>query len=742
MRGILIAVLVLTAGAFATAEDEWVRPYDPYLPGTEPLDDEGGKKVVAVRLVRREGASIGPVAGGRVSCWTEETLNLVPAARLVAEATTDEFGIANLRPVREGGQHWHFEGPGCGSVHEFHAFATWSDGQVTLGPGIDVPVEILDPFGKPLVGADVEVHLGCPHSPALRRGTTGRRGEITFRDIADPWAFRFWIRAPGVDFGPYDLDHLTIATNGRFRVITQPAMAVRGRVLDETGEPFPGVVVRCHGWALGPRVVTDEAGRFVLHGVIGDAVCFHDPRQPFGDRPSCVVRHYEPDFPLLVRLRKDRPTSMGDGEVRHHTEVLVKSAMPSTDGGEYLSGENGVLVRLVRTSDGLVLTARSGRDQTEGKDGNGLASFEAPPGEYRVLAGGGFEVVPPMKAMLRVPRETPAPVRLRFPYSDRQPYPRMTHGGPGIPETGTLHLPGSSRIWGKSERLPSAGVAVLFTEDPVPWVTRAGEADGNNRGFTWRGPEPTRIQVRFDPPDPALFMKVHLIPRFGTWHGEPEEGTREPDGGWSFRTFSAGPAVISVTSETSADPWHLVTLPSEPGRRVDLGVVKLRPRRDRVVRIVAPAGVAGIRRLDETWGPCFMDDGEAENLEGNRFTWTDSERPCFASLLLEEEEESPFHWVTPLVALGPDTPDEIRVSAGRITAAVTGPDGPMPVVVFLDHDEFTFEDGKIDIRGVADGPHILIVGARKHRGEVRRIVIRDGETRALEIRLPRRITKR
>mgnify|MGYP000420429435 CR=1 FL=1 len=61
MRGILIAVLVLVAGALAAADDdEWVRPYEPYLPGTEPLDDEGDKLVVAVRVLRRSIDQIRP----------------------------------------------------------------------------------------------------------------------------------------------------------------------------------------------------------------------------------------------------------------------------------------------------------------------------------------------------------------------------------------------------------------------------------------------------------------------------------------------------------------------------------------------------------------------------------------------------------------------------------------------------------------------------------------------------------
>jgi len=66
-----------------------------------------------------------------------------------------------------------------------------------------------------------------------------------------------------------------------------------------------------------------------------------------------------------------------------------------------------------------------------------------------------------------------------------------------------------------------------------------------------------------------------------------------------------------------------------------------------------------------------------------------------------------------------------------------------PASVAAGEDEWVpFETGKIDIRGVADGPHALIVGARGHRGEVRRIVLRNGETRKLEIRLPRRISTR
>ena len=55
-------------------------------------------------------------------------------------------------------------------------------------------------------------------------------------------------------------------------------------------------------------------------------------------------------------------------------------------------------------------------------------------------------------------------------------------------------------------------------------------------------------------------------------------------------------------------------------------------------------------------------------------------------------------------------------------------------------DAYRYEDpeGGIAVRGLPPGPHLVVVGARDHVGEVRRVVLKEGETRRLDVRLPPR----
>jgi len=87
----------------------------------------------------------------------------------------------------------------------------------------------------------------------------------------------------------------------------------------------------------------------------------------------------------------------------------------------------------------------------------------------------------------------------------------------------------------------------------------------------------------------------------------------------------------------------------------------------------------------------------------------------------------------------PDGPVEVRLLKSGITGEVRGEDGRhLPAIVYVDAHRFDFPDGRIAVRAVSTGPHVVIVGARDHRGEVRRVVLGEGEVRSLSVVLPRR----
>jgi hypothetical protein len=82
---------------------------------------------------------------------------------------------------------------------------------------------------------------------------------------------------------------------------------------------------------------------------------------------------------------------------------------------------------------------------------------------------------------------------------------------------------------------------------------------------------------------------------------------------------------------------------------------------------------------------------------------------------------------------------EVSLQKSGITGEVRGEDGRLlPAVVYVDSYRFEFPDGRIAVRAVPAGPHVVIVGARDHRGDVRRVVIERGEVRSASVVLPRR----
>jgi hypothetical protein len=52
--------------------------------------------------------------------------------------------------------------------------------------------------------------------------------------------------------------------------------------------------------------------------------------------------------------------------------------------------------------------------------------------------------------------------------------------------------------------------------------------------------------------------------------------------------------------------------------------------------------------------------------------------------------------------------------------------------------ELGSREGRLELRGVPDGAYTLLLGAKDHLGELRRIVLRKGEHRRIQIVLPRR----
>jgi len=185
-----------------------------------------------------------PLAGARLHQANER--NEPEGGVFFRDATwvADEFGFVRMPPsVRRSG--WFIvEHDGYGPVAEMSSLTS----VVSLMPGIDVPVRVVDAFDRPIAGAGVGLCLGCGHTPDVRIATADARGEAVLRciepttrvttesDIRD-----VYVRAPG--FGPYYED-------SKWRLGDPPLVArpefipvVRGRVVGPTGVPVAGVAI-------------------------------------------------------------------------------------------------------------------------------------------------------------------------------------------------------------------------------------------------------------------------------------------------------------------------------------------------------------------------------------------------------------------------------------------------------------------------------------------------------------------
>ncbi len=713
MRALLAVTAVLLCGPVPAAEPdaEWSRPYATVLPGCEPVDAFGQRSVVAVRLVRGTGGGLVPMPGGTVCFFTEEPLG----ARRLGSAVTDEFGFANLpRPEdAEECAHWLFEGPGAGYRHEFSPFDGLDAWNLDLPGGADRRYRVLDPVGAPLAGARVEVFLGCPHAPAARIGVTGPDGVVDLPNLPEG-AGDFWIVAPGVRPGPYWPEEQRVG-RGPPEILTEPGRTAAGVVLDERGAPLAGVVVRRIGYDRGPQARTDAAGRFTLAGLAdGDPVGFFLPGTPFTDRAALVLSDFSEDVPLRVVLPAGRPGGLAAGEARHPVDLRTVRSLPArfADGSEGLSwhGENGIAVHLTRLADGYTVSGVTGRASPYSCD-LGTLRLEVPAGEYRIVAGGGFDRFAAVTLTAGLPAPDGAPLEIRL--GEEQPSLEVT----GLPEGAravALHLPGAARPLPERAadiRLPAdSPAAVLVTSDrwdgtvllPVP------PARDGRREVVFPALPVNRIRFRAEEGGP-VYLDSAEVP-----------AVRLADGTLEVSTMLAGPRWIGV-----ADTLRRVILPEDVPGIVDLGTVA---PVERVVRILSPGGAPAT--ADEV-RVLIGEESEVDLREDGTVGVPLPGEPVTLTLLTAGLPHS--------VIVTPDGPSEIRLPAGRIAGEVRDPGGePLPAVVYVDGYRFEAEEGRFDIGGAAAGPHVVIVGAEGRIGEVRRIVLADGESRSLVFALPPR----
>lgn len=149
-------------------------------------------------------------------------------------------------------------------------------GVLTLEAGVELRGRVVDPDGAPLPGAEVEIgeperSMDSFDTPPLET-TTGADGSFSVADRREGEFLNLDVRLAG--YAQASFPGVEVPTDPDFEIVLQPAVTLRGRVVDPQGSPVPGaeIEVAREGGAtsFGGRVFSrplaaaraDDDGRF------------------------------------------------------------------------------------------------------------------------------------------------------------------------------------------------------------------------------------------------------------------------------------------------------------------------------------------------------------------------------------------------------------------------------------------------------------------------------------------------
>jgi hypothetical protein len=703
----IVLLLALTAARLGGQEGSpaplrGAREYPGLLPGLPDLE----RGTASIRVLGDSGEGPLPIEGARVTVWSEETSPMILSAQLLADDRSDTLGIANLTWHAGVPHHWVIEAEGWGTWRSSHAQV-----EVVLAPGVVRRLRILDPLGAPLADAEVQVFHGCRHSPALRVGKTDSVGHVSFRDLpADPHGLQIRIDAPGVrPLGPYFFPTAMVGDKGHPpTLVARPGRSVSGRVLAVDGAGIAGVIVREAGNWRGPSSVTDEKGRFRLHGLGEEgSVTFHRQSAPFGERPSAIVAAYSDDVPLRVVLLDGRPNDIASGEVRYTLDI---EACRRWSGQGESTPADGVPVHIVRLSDGYTVTGLTGSASP------GLFAALVPPGTHRISVGGGFSEVQLVVVRAQVSGSDVKPIRLTL---DGQPelecYP--------WDKSFRLQIQGAETR--KPGPMPPARPAVLVLDRP-PFVVPIGPTEGGVRSASIPPMRTVRCLLRVAPEGEGVRREDIRVLLDGG-----DVTNLVTDGVWAFESSCAGIRHLVIAAPGHQSELREIAIPGSPCE-LDLGTIALHESEERVYRVVDSKG----RPLDGSVsrvGRTSPDEWPTEfELENGAFGTSVGPRPD--TWLFSGEGWFPTRFDTSLA-----TRPEIRLPRGRLTLLVKDAKGRgLSATAYVGPVRLSSGDGTLDLRGVPDGEYTVLVGAQRHIGQVGQVVIRGGTHLSLDVTLASR----
>ncbi|MBL8897677.1 MAG: hypothetical protein JNM84_08615 [Planctomycetes bacterium] len=680
---------------------------DP-VPAIYPVVDDSGPIEVRTTAGREEqwmctrlvdGATRAALRG-RISAYIEHEHPEPATWAPLRVAESDAEGWVRLRIddlLAERGLWLVAEAEGYAPSAEMTAFPPlpWE-----LERSVDIPLQVLDALGRPVPGARIGWHLGCGHTADSRQVHTDAEGRATMPGAHGDYG-ELWITGPRI-LGEYNDFGAWRAGRGVHLLHCDPAPTWKGVVLGSDGRPRAGVHVGLAEYHRGPWCLTDAEGRFVLEGADTTSVAVADERTgeehwfdlpPRGSEARFVLPPRGEDLPEIerpeaenVRIRIDVPAGSPSSEVE------LEAWCPET--------------RFV--------------DRQEIEIGDEL-SIAWPPGRYELVFGGGKGDWREQRAVLTVPREGSAELKVALAPRKRV---RMwldptTAFAQILPEHGDVQL--VTPTWRRSiEEDLQHGNSIAVPENEE-WAVRlrlfdrahhipSSLVDAN--GELELSPlQPHRIRLRFaDASGRSLRGRARLAkhPR-----GQQEyEGEAEwsPDGERVELVSWLGPGRWLLIVEAAEESWRApraiseLELPTSTSEVLDVGTVVLVPALERGLSLRLPDGspAAGVRVT-------LRDERIELDEEGRQPPLEFAGPGDVVSVDLEDGVTVPL--TQTLEGAGPW---ELRWPAGELQLEVRDARGE-PIPRFAVHlDGTTYEDveGKLALRGLATGPRELIVAAQ------------------------------
>lgn len=697
------------------ADGERIEPYAGALPNAKVGDDE----VRAVLVV--DGTTGLPLPGAVLSLFEEDLGG--PPAPAFERRWTDANGLAFVvwDPRRDFG-HWVVEHEGFAPCYQFE----WNRlrSPVVLMPRPDAVGRILGPYGAPVAGAEVELFLGCGHSPTVRRATTAEDG--TFRLPAClTGEGNVVVHAPGCAATYLDVQQFGALGEEPVTFVLRPGADVRGRVVDADGFGVPWIGVKADAERSITRTGAD--GTFLLRGVatgddlsligppdVGEILSVPGSGGGWGARWGVVWS--QSDAPILITI------PAGDDVPLFATGPAVQFDVLDVD------RETGAPVRL---DDGELVASTSGyryfgqgkreKDQTVG-----VLRFVAPEGTYLLVPGLPFSEYAGEPFEVRVVRGQEVPQIARV---AAQPRLDVRVEGPMPSDADVVvvaagHTLDLSRLKDAGGHIPAAGpAAVVVRSGAMQRAFPVGpEHDGVREAVvTW--PQPKRITVH------GLVGKDILL-------------VHEVQGRIVATDADAGTCVIE-TDATGAIHLELwdgeerasadVIVPAEPGATADVQV--RRPMRTTFAfRNASGEPIARTEFGYEVWDSgkgCSDGGGTDETRADGIADHIDAATiPCVV-------EFHPHGWAPRRVLVRRE--GEQLVAWGDATL----------VVEVVDADERSFDaglyvdgmlvdapNGTVTLRGMDSGRRTILVGAADRQTQAVDVNLARGAERTIRVVLP------